>query len=267
MTRWTAARDCGLTRQHGLDTIEHLIKSGVTGISVFTRRNGQRSTLRTAQGEIPLSVEDWLARDLPEPDFLMGSWLSTTSRAILNAATGLGKTNFLLTLLAHMADGADFLHWRARRPARGLFIDGEMSRRLLRQRVRDVVRRLGRQPAGLHILSHEDIPDFAPLNTAAGQNAINAIISTIGKLDFICFDNIMSLISGDHREDEGWRQTNDFRMSLTKREIGQVWAHHTGHDASHGYGTKVREWAMDVVIQLNEACGRWRRMNDERSPI
>ena len=27
----------------------------------------------------PLTIEEWLARDLPAPDFIMGSWLSTTS--------------------------------------------------------------------------------------------------------------------------------------------------------------------------------------------
>ena len=35
--------------------------------------------------------------------------------------------------------------------------------------------------------------------------------------------------------------------------IGQLWIHHTGHDASRGYGTKTREWGMDTVAHLTAA--------------
>src|SRR5690349_19778462 len=42
----------------------------------------------------PLTLGEWRDRDLAEPDFIMGHWLSTTSRVLLTAATGLGRTNF-----------------------------------------------------------------------------------------------------------------------------------------------------------------------------
>src|SRR3546814_5923072 len=45
-----------------------------------------------------LSVAEWLQRALPAPDFLMGEWLSSTSRAMLVAPTGLGKTNLCMAL-------------------------------------------------------------------------------------------------------------------------------------------------------------------------
>jgi hypothetical protein len=37
---------------------------------------------------------------------------------------------------------------------------------------------------------------------------------------------------------------------ITRREIGQVWIHHTGHDETHGYGTKTREWQLDTVTLM-----------------
>lgn len=64
---------------------------------------------------IPLSVDEWLARDVPAPDLLLAFWLSTTSRAIFSADTGLDKTNFALAMAAHIAAGVDFLHWRITR--------------------------------------------------------------------------------------------------------------------------------------------------------
>ena len=53
------------------------------------------------------------------------------------------------------------------------------------------------------------------------------MLKRIGRVDFIFFDNIMSLIAGDMKEEEGWRQALPWIKSLTKRAIGQVWMHHT----------------------------------------
>jgi RecA-family ATPase len=131
---------------------------------------------------IPLTLDDWLARDLPEPDFIMGQWLSTTSRVLMVARTGLGKTLLSLALSFHAAAGANFLHWSAQRPARILYVDGEMPRRLLKQRLAEEAARFGGKPKGFHALSREDIEGFAPLNTEAGQACIDRIIEQVGTI-------------------------------------------------------------------------------------
>lgn len=197
---------------------------------------------------IPLHIDDWLKRDLPRPDKLIGEWLTSTSRAILNAETGLGKTNFGMALGGHGSAGVDFLHWRVERPIRVLYVDGEMSNRLLKLRAADVVRRLSAHPKGLHLLSRQDAPEMPPLNTEAGAAFIHEVIDRIGGIDMIELDNIMSLISGSMKDEEAWQQTLPLIDSLTRRCIGQIWIHHTGYDTSHGYGTKTREWQMDTVL-------------------
>jgi hypothetical protein len=58
------------------------------------------------------------------------------------------------------------------------------------------------------------------------------------------------LIAGSMVDEEAWAQTLPWVKSLTRRCIGQLWVHHTGHDETKGYGTKTREWQMDVVIHL-----------------
>ena len=102
----------------------------------------------------------------------------------------------------------------------------------------------------MHILSHEDFEIFPPLNTPEGQAVIESVIERIGGVDLICFDNIMSLIGGNMREEEDWRQTIPWILSLTRRRISQLWVHHMGHDETRTYGTKTREWMMDTVIHL-----------------
>jgi hypothetical protein len=208
---------------------------------------------------VPLAIEEWLKRDLPEPDFLMGEVLSTTSRILLNADTGLGKTNLTLALFSHIAAGRDFLHWRCPKPRNVLFVDGEMSRRLLRQRAQDAVRRLGVVPVGkFHLFSKEDVEGFPALNSDQGREALNSVIERVERksgepLAAISFDNVMSLLLGEMKEEEPWQQTLPLVWDLTRRNIGQLWIHHTGHDTSRGYGTKTREWGMDTVAHLTAA--------------
>jgi hypothetical protein len=199
----------------------------------------------------PLTLAEWRDRDLPAPDFIMGDWLATTSRMLLTAATGLGKSNLGIALGMRVAAGADFLHWRARRSARVLYIDGEMSRRLLRQRVLDEAERLGCSPDNFMALSREDVPNFRPLNTPEGQAWVTALIDRIGGVDLIILDNIMSLTVGDMKDPEPWQQTIPWALSLTRRHIGQIWIHHTGHDETRSYGDKSREWQMDTVAHLD----------------
>jgi hypothetical protein len=212
------------------------------------RANGQHGADGWTDAIDIAFLTDWLIRDIPEPDFLLGEVLSTSSRVEIIGPTGLGKTNFLTALSIALADGHDFLHWRGCGTARRvLYVDGEMSRRLAKKRLVDAVRRHGRMPPTFFFLNGEDFPDMPPLNSEKGQKFIDAVIETVGGIDIIVFDNIQSLLSGDMKDEEPWQQTLPWVRDLTRRSIGQAWVHHTGHDETHGYGTKTREWQLDTV--------------------
>ena len=97
---------------------------------------------RVAPGETTalrglLSIEAWAARDIPEPDYLLGNLITTTSRAFLVGRTGLGKTMLALAIAVGAASGRGFLNWRSSRPARVLYIDGEMPAELIKARAVD----------------------------------------------------------------------------------------------------------------------------------
>src|SRR5271169_3531487 len=109
---------------------------GYEGFAAYDKSRGNGASLPPRSvGREELSLAYWLQQDIPAPDFLLGEILSTTSRALFVATTGLGKTNFAIALGMASAAGDNFLHWRAGEgPRRVLFIDGEMSRRLIRRR-------------------------------------------------------------------------------------------------------------------------------------
>ena len=92
-----------------------------------------------------LSAQNWISREIPPSDRLLGDLITTTSRMFLVGRTGLGKTMLGLAMAMGMAFGTGFLHWQSSRPARVLYLDGEMPGELLQRRIRDEVRRIGRE--------------------------------------------------------------------------------------------------------------------------
>ena len=207
----------------------------------------------------PLTVDEWRRREIPPQDFILGALYSTTTRATLVAPTGLGKTNFALAKAAGMATGMGFLHFDGYRRAKVLVIDGELPSEWAQQLIADMEDRIGENAALLkgtfNYLNTEDVDDFQPLNTASGQKFIEELIDKIGGIDFIMFDNIMSLISGSMKEEDAWSETLPWIKSLTKRRIGQLWIHHTGINEARGYGTDTKNWQFDTVMLMERNHG------------
>jgi hypothetical protein len=182
---------------------------------------------------------------------MLGSWLTTTSRTMIYAETGIGKTHFALTLAAHIAAGQDFLHWTVGTPRKVLYIDGEMPEGLAQERLRDATRRLGFIPEGLLYLNRDDFPEMEPLNTPEGRAFIESVITALDGVNLIVFDNIQSLLTGNLRETDSWAAILPWVRDLSRTKTGQIWVHHTGRDGEHAYGDSSREWGLDTVLRLD----------------
>ena len=193
------------------------------------------------------------------PDRLLGDLLTTTSRMFLVGRTGLGKTLVGFSIACGIASGLGFLHWRSGRPARVLYIDGEMPGELIKSRSIDALRRTGipPPPGNLLIYSRDTEDEFAeqfptlgkmpPLNTEAGHNFVLALIGALGGVDVVIFDNVMSLLAGDQKDEIPWTETLPLVGKLTARRIGQVWLDHTGHNTERQYGSSTKAWRFDAV--------------------
>ena len=219
-----------------------------------------------------LAAEAWAEREFAPPVRLLGDLVTTTTRAFLVGATGLGKTMFGVALVAGMASGQGFLEWRCDRPVRVLYVDGEMPGELVKARVRDAMRRLGSATlqGNLFIYCADSGETFAamfpqlgtmqPLNTEAGQNFLYALVDALGGVDCIVFDNVMSLVSGDQKDEVPWSETLPLVAGLTRRQIGQVWLDHAGHNTARQYGSSTKAWRFDAVGVMTEVP------DDERAP-
>jgi hypothetical protein len=210
---------------------------------------------------VPLTLDHWAKREIQPKDFLLGEVFSTTTRAILSADTGLGKTHLGFALAFAMAAGVNFCHWEARRAARILLIDGEMSADLVQERLADAERRLGVRPDALFVLCKEDVEDMPPLDAMdgdgnmIGQYYVEYLVGHLGGIDFIIFDNLGSLTIGNLADPESWLPVVPWTRSLTKQRIGQLWVNHTGHDKTRDYGPRARLWQMDTAMLAQKIEG------------
>jgi hypothetical protein len=180
-----------------------------------------------------LAVEHWLERDIKPMDWLLSQVMATTTRSLVYAPTGLGKTNIGLALSAHLAAGKDFLHWKTHRACRVLYLDGEMPDILLKGRLQDAMRRLGTIPKGnLLALNRGDFPDMQPLNTVKidpdtgaksmpGIAFIEQLLDMFGPFDVIVFDNIQALLSGSMSETDQWQAILPWVFELSRRRTAQ----------------------------------------------
>ena len=199
-----------------------------------------------------LLLVEWLRRDLPPRDFLLGNVLCTTSRWILYGETGVGKTLFAADLAGAVAAGASLLNWEGRRQSRVMYLDGELPAETFKERMELIADRYG-EGLDLYGYSRDVLPegDMPALNTPMGAAWLWHEVEAV-KPDLVVFDSIMCLLGGSMSEEESWEPIKPLIRKLSARRIAQVWLHHTGHDTTKAFGTKTREWEMDTVVSLTK---------------
>jgi hypothetical protein len=203
-----------------------------------------------------LDIHAWAALDIPPEPKLLGDLITPSTRMFVVGRTGLGKTLFLHAMAAGMASGQGFLHWRSAGPSRWLILDGEMPSALIKARAEDTIRRTEIPPGNLVIYSLDRAEEFArlipglgvlaPINTEAGQQFVLRLAEAV-RAEGIGFDNVMSLVAGDQREETPWTETLPLVAELSKRRIAQIYLDHTGHNSDRQYGSAVKAWRMDAV--------------------
>jgi hypothetical protein len=192
------------------------------GQSVNAGTTAKQILLPPPPDRASLALSAWLARDIPARDYLLGRVLCTTSRWFVIGETGIGKTLFGGAMSGAAAEGSSFLNWEAGRPARVMFIDGELPVETFKERMQLVADRYGRDMPFFGY-NREDLgfDGMPPLNTPLGQEWLRCEIEAI-KPDLVIFDSIMCLLVGSMQDEATSAPVKPLVCELSARKIAQV---------------------------------------------
>ena len=199
---------------------------------------------------IMVNMAEFLSMDLPERGFLLKPVIPTQGIVILYAPRGIGKTFTALSMSLAVAGGLSLYNWRASKPSKVLYVDGEMPAITMQERLKALACGMAAPESAMRNLSlitpdmqNRPMPDLA---TAAGQKALNRL----SDIDLLVLDNISTLCrTGKENESQSWQPMQTWLLDLRRRGIAVLLVHHAGKSGDQR-GTSAREDIMDTVISL-----------------
>jgi hypothetical protein len=207
-------------------------------------------TNQSKSGLIGIILEDLINLKIKPREYILSPWLPSSGVCMVHAYRGVGKTFFALEVAVAIATGGTFLSFKAPKPRKVLFIDGEMPAFVMQERLNGILSRIGCRANGiqLKILTPDLQDSFMPnLSTEEGQTAIGDLVK---KADLITVDNIATLCSFDkENEIDSWRPVQGWALKLRKLGKSVLFIHHSGKKGLQR-GTSGREDIQDTVINL-----------------
>lgn len=203
----------------------------------------------------PVQIDDFLALDLPPRELLLEPWLTAQSLNLLTAYRGTGKTFVALGLSYAVASGGAFLRWRAPKPAKVLFVDGEMPATELQNRLRmiEAASETKADPRNFRIITPDladgSLPD---ISTAEGQERLDA---SIRDARLIVVDNLSCLArTGAENDAESWTMVAEWGLRMRRQKRSVLFLHHAGKGGQQR-GTSKREDLLDTSVMLERPTG------------
>ena len=211
-----------------------------------------RNCMEEEPHAIGVTLSELLAMDLPPRENILNPWLPKGGLCMVYAKRGIGKTYFALEVAMAVAYGGEFLSFKAIKPAKVVYIDGEMPANTMQQRLAVIERRMIPNPYMIEpLIITPDFQDaFMPdLSTQEGQDSI---AKHVEEADLIIVDNISTLCGfGKENEAESWLPSQQWGLSQRKKGKTILFIHHAGKNGSQR-GTSKREDILDTVITLKQ---------------
>ena len=207
------------------------------------------------RGLTVLDAEEFLAAKFPPRTLMLAPWLPDKGLAMVFAPRGVGKTWFALAVAHAVATGGAFLKWRAPRPRRVLFIDGEMPAAALQARYLAVVAGAGMELAreNFSVLAADIQPDGLP--DLADAEAQRFYEPATKDAELIVVDNLSTIARGlRENEADSYGPLQDWLIA--QRAVGRsiLLVHHAGKGGSQR-GTSRKEDVLDSVVSLSRPPG------------
>lgn len=199
-----------------------------------------------------LDLRELALHQFKQRELLLGPWLHSQDLAMIFAGRGIGKTHLSLAIAFAVSTGGTFARWQAPRPAKVLYLDGELPGAVLQRRMAMHLPDTEPAPGYLKVFTPDLLPDGVPLpdlSTASGQRQIEAMIEDDTAL--IVIDNLSAWCrTGRENEAESWHPVAGWILQLRRRGMAVLLIHHAGKGGQQR-GTSKREDLLDVVIGLS----------------
>jgi putative DNA primase/helicase len=200
-----------------------------------------------------LTTEELLALPVSPMQHMMAPWLPVGALTMIHGKRGGGKTWFAMSVAYAVATGRELLGWEVEQSRRVLYVDGEMGKARLEQRIPQ----LGPVSENLFWIvpeqfrsRDESMPDLASIE---GQELIDNIIER-QKIELVVLDNISTLVrTGEENAAEAWAPIQQW--ALRQRWAGRsvIFIAHEGATGSgRPRGSSKREDVLDTMIGLTE---------------
>jgi replicative DNA helicase len=168
-------------------------------------------------------IDEFLALEIPAREMVLAPFLPAQGLVMLYSKRGLGKTYLALGIALAVASGGTFLHWKASKPRKVLFVDGELPASTLQQRIRSIEAGIPQSepklpaPDYLRIITpdmqSQPMPDLA---TPEGQMLVERELSGA---ELLVLDNLSALCRSG-KENEGRELVADAGLAASITSTG-----------------------------------------------
>lgn len=221
------------------------------GVESFKPTGGPLEPLRV------VDLHDFLKMHIPPRETLLDPWILSQWLGMVHGWRGEGKTFLSLSIAYAVASGGSVLGWKAPKPAKVLYLDGEMLGALLQERLSAITAGADKEPdkGMLQIVTPDlQVRPMPDLSTIGGLAAIEEVMSPDTKL--IIVDSLSSLMWGEGNENESESWLSVAQWAIAQRVTGRsvLFLHHSGK-AGTQRGTSRREDFLDSVLKLKSPLG------------
>jgi 5S rRNA maturation endonuclease (ribonuclease M5) len=160
---------------------------------------------------------------------------------------GTGKTYIALGIVKALVCGGKFLTWRASRPTRVLYVEGEIPASQLQDRLKQVI---GKSSKNLRIITLDEQPDneIPSLLSEYGRKLIE---EAIGDAEVLVLDSISTLFNFSTNDEENWLAVNAWLKKLRSKGLCIVFLHHAGKTGLQRGSSKAED-LLDTSIKLEQ---------------
>lgn len=201
------------------------------------------------------TFDDLISAKLKPIEHVLWPWFPTHGLSLIFAASGVGKTMFALNVAYAIAKGGNFLTYKAPKPRKVLYIDGEMSFNEIHSRFMDIVKQQDELffRENWLLLNHEKIypAKFPKIETPEGQAFYNKFFED-NNIEVVIFDNLSTLSSFEENKSDHWLPIQDWFCTLRAKGMSVIAIHHTGKDPLQYRGTSRMLDVLDCAICISD---------------